>query len=157
MGKELIIFNEFRELVYQESKPIEEFDLEKMEKVNKAKQTLELRLKILEQSRQTVLTTLGEQHQLPPEQRTLKNIAEFAPPEMRDKLLRVRNTFIRLTDELKIKVEDNSKLVHSSLRLIHGLQHLITRSLEEPVTYEEAGKKAPRKVKQVRSYEGGRV
>ncbi len=155
LGKELFVFRELRELLEQETRPLVEFDLLRIEEINKAKETLELRHRILEQARLETVKLLAEQLGLAPTEATLDLLSRRAPVAWGHTLARLRDTFVRLTDDLKRKVEDNSRLVQSSLKLIHGLQMLIVRTIEEPATYEEAGR--IRKAEVVYSQNGRRI
>ena len=155
LGKELVLFKELHDLLESESKPIVEFHVAELENINKAKQTLELRLKIVEQARLEAIVSLAGAFNLHPEQVTLKKLSELAPPGQKETLLKARSAFKSLTVEIKDKIDNNGRLVGSSLRMIHGLQRLIFTQLEEPATYENAGK--IRKKEPVFSIEGRRV
>jgi len=140
LGKELALFKELRSLLDQETKPLIEMDTKAIEANVKAKQTLELRLKILEQSRLQIVSQMAQALRIDPADATLKNLARFAPNGQRERLVRAREAFIRLTGEIQEKVEKNGQLVQSSLRVVQGLQQVIANALEEPATYEDAGK-----------------
>ncbi|HPQ69973.1 MAG TPA: flagellar protein FlgN [bacterium] len=139
LQKELAVFQELRDLLNAETKPLIEFDAQSLEKITKAKQTLELRLKILEQARLDLLVALIRRFNIQPEKATLKELARFAPEPQAQILLKTRDTFKRLTGEMRKKVDGNSQLAESSLRLLQGLRGLIQRTIEEPTTYEGAG------------------
>lgn len=140
LGKELALFKELGELLDQETRPLVEYDLPRIEEITKAKETLDLRMKILEQARLETIRLLAAELGLAPAEMSLRTIASRAPMPDGPRLARLRDALVALTEELKRKVETNGKLVSSSIKTVQALQALIVRSIEEPATYEEAGR-----------------
>jgi len=139
LGQELALFTELRDLLTGELKFIKTFDADKLAANVKAKQTLELRLKILEQARLETIAALSQGLGLDGQEVTLKDLAQHAPSGQREKIVKLQKVFKRLADEVKNKVETNARLVDSSLRLIYNLQRIIINAVEEPTTYQRAG------------------
>jgi flagellar biosynthesis/type III secretory pathway chaperone len=153
LAEELRVFSEFRALFDREKEPIQKFDAAALDDITNQKRVLQTQLHALEQRRRKTTAELAAHLKLDPETLTLRKLAEFANDKQRETLLRAREVFNQLADDLNARIADNGRRIDRSLWLVRNLRRMMVQHIEQPATYEDLARDNRRSLSTV---DGGR-
>ena len=129
MEQKIAIYDELIELLRNEWDSVSEYSLMGVQEVLNKKETLVLKMHVLEENRLEVVRAIAKKLNVSYETLTLKNILALSPHPLSDKLNLCRNKLLnqidliaRLTDKTKRIVDHSSMSIKKSLSFLHKTQ-----------------------------------
>jgi hypothetical protein len=113
--------------------------IDELEKNNKAKTTLLLKIQTMDQARQNLVKQIAKANNLKEEQITIEDICKTLSTETSQRLLQLRTKLQNLIQELKLVQANASNLANASLVWINSSMSTLKQLLTPSATYNPQG------------------
>lgn len=152
LGQEIALYDEFSTHLTEDTKAMIKLDLQTLEKNNKAKNTLILRIRATDQARQNLVAQIAGMHSIQGEKIRIQDICTALSLRQSEKLMALRDKLLSVRDRIRDIQEENKLLANSSLAWINGSMAALNEMLDPAQVYDGQGKVSPKN-----TYAGKRV
>jgi len=140
LNKEIELHKQLLSLLHKERELLIDLSTEEIFENNKKKETCTLKIKMLEESRLSLVERLSQHYAIPSQELTLSKIVSLVKEPYRSALNTLRSTLIALTSSTKEINHNNCLIVKDSLCYFkRSLDFLYHASSASP-TYVDSGK-----------------
>ena len=139
LGKELDLYRSLLSLLQKERRTVVDCSIEDLIQINKRKENLVLKMRILEQSRQSLLEELAEAIGIPTEALTLSVLEERLEEPMATKLNILRSKLSAILQSIREANEENRVFLQHSVDFVKGSLDLIRHLTLTSPTYMASG------------------
>ena len=139
LREEIVLYRSLVDLMTEEQKRLMAADIEALEEIEKKKETLGLRIRLLEESRQGLSDDLQRIVPLPGGEVTLTAIVAVSEGAVGNQLMECQSELRGLVTTMSSLVELNERLVGRSLSFLRGAVSIMGSHDPELVVYGEKG------------------
>jgi len=139
LEEEAVLHQELLSIVTKEREILRSFAVEELYENNKAKETLILKIRLMEQGRQNLIAKLAQGEDRP---LTLIQVAELTPEPWKTRFLELRSKLVALMEEVMSMNSRNRFLIQYTQNNLNHLYSLITFYGGKESTYNEGGRTA---------------
>ena len=129
MGQKIMIYDELIQLLQKEWESVSNYSYDDIQEIMNKKETLVLKMQVLEENRNEVVQTLADKLELRVEEATLKKLITFCPAPVKKKLTAFRQRLllqIETIADLNLKnqglLDASSMSIKKSLVFLHMSQ-----------------------------------
>ena len=142
MGQKIIIYGELIRLLRKEWDSIAKYSYEDIQEILNKKETLVLKMQVLEENRTEVVNAIAKKLGIPSEQLTLKKLIASIDHPVKFKLMKYRDTLLEQIKTIAELNEVNRGLVDtSSLSIKKSLAFIHTAQSDAEAGYHADGQK----------------
>src|SRR5690606_12809993 len=123
----------------QDADLMSKLNIEELEKSNKAKDTVLLKIRAVDQARHLLVKQIAAKHQLPVEQVKLTDLCKYSSPNQSERLLKLRTRLFDIIGELRLIQEQTYCLATTSLKWINGSMSSLKGLFTPASTYSSQG------------------
>jgi len=140
LDKELELYRSLLSLLQKERRTVVDCSIEDLIQINKEKENLVLKMRILEQSRQTLLKKIAEVMGIPPELLTLSVLEERLEEPLAKQLSALRSKLRAILQSIREANEENRVFLQHSVDFVKGSLDLIRHlTLTSPIYMPTGG------------------
>lgn len=140
MGQKIAIYNELIELLRNEWDSVSGYSLMGVQEVLNKKETLVLKMQVLEENRMEVVRAIAKILDVPYEGLTLKKMIALKPHPLNDKLNLYRKKLLKQIDLIAELTEKTKRIVnHSSMSIKKSLSFLHKTQEKSEAGYQAKG------------------
>ncbi len=139
LGEELDLYRSLLSLLQKERRTVVDCSIEDLIQINKKKENLVLKMRILEQSRQALLEKIAEAIGIPPEALTLSVLEERLEEPLANQLSTLRSKLRAILQSIREANEENRVFLQHSVDFVKGSLDLIRHLTLTSPTYMPTG------------------
>jgi len=138
--EEITQYRELLSLLYHERESIKKNSLDDIRHCTKMKETLTLKLKIMEESRNALLERIADHSKVKKEELTVRKIAQIAPPPQVREFKKYYEELTQLCGKIKELNAKNKAFVESSLLWVNTYMGFMNSLMNPNPVYLPTGK-----------------
>ncbi len=140
MGQKIAIYNELIDLLKNEWDSVSGYSLMGVQEILNKKETLVLKMQVLEENRIEVVRAIAKKLDVPYEGLTLKKMLALSPHPLGDKLNLYRKKLLKQIDVIAKLTEKTKRIVdHSSMSIKKSLSFLHRTQEKSEAGYQAKG------------------
>jgi flagellar biosynthesis/type III secretory pathway chaperone len=139
LGKELDLYRSLLSLLQKERRIVVDCSIEDLVQINKKKENIVLKIRILEQSREVILEKLAETIGIPPEGLTLAALEEHLKKPFASRLRSLRSNLRAILQSIREANDENRVFLQHSVDFVRGSLDLIQHLTVASPTYMASG------------------
>jgi flagellar biosynthesis/type III secretory pathway chaperone len=143
--EEIAQYRELLRLLYHERESIRKNSLNDIRHCTKMKETLTLKLKIMEESRNALLARIADHYEMKKEDLTVRKIAQIAPLPYAKEFRKYYEELMQLWGKIKELNTKNKAFVESSLLWVNTYMGFMNSLMNPNPVYLPTGKLKPSK------------
>lgn len=140
LKQEIDLYREYAGTLTRDAELMNKLNIEELEKSNKTKNTLLLKIKALDQARQNLVRQMASAHSIPEEHTRLVDLCEKLTKEEAKRLLALRDELQGLIQELQNAHLHTTALATASLNWVNSSMATLHRLLSPTGVYNPQGK-----------------
>ena len=139
LDEETACYQSMQRVMVDEETSISLSRKEPFDRVQYEKESLVVNLQQLEEKRKTLVGQLSEAYATDGKLMTVRQLAGFVKPPVREKLMSRANRLQSIIDDVRDKNRRNQLLISHNLKLIKGSLKLLTNLIEDSSVYQKPG------------------